>query len=100
MLSARNIGYFVVFVTAALIGFDFYLNFDSVEGNTYSERIRVWGADYRYLPYMIAITFGALLTHWFAKRDKKGTLGIPGKLKIALTLSVAVIIGMIGGFFW
>jgi len=91
---------FVIFVTAALIGFDFYLNFDSIPGNTYSERIRVWGADYRYLPYAIAAAFGAMLTHWFAKKNKAGKLSISGKLKVALTLTIAVVAGMVAGFFW
>lgn len=100
MFTPFRIGVFVVVVTMALIAFDFYLFFDGIKGNTYSAKIRSWGIQYRALPYLIAAGFGALLTHWFTKRDRDGTLTHRKKFIVSLFLLLAVAAGMAIGSFW
>lgn len=93
LLSPKRVGYFVIVMAITLIGFDFYLNADSVEGNTYSERIRFWGERYRLLPPALALGFGALVTHWFAKNETRNKT-------VFLYLLASVCIGMVIGLFW
>jgi hypothetical protein len=84
----------------ALCGFDLYLHFDGVVGNTYSARIASWGIKYRTLPYLIAVAFGALLTHWFAKRNRHGAMSRRKKLITLALLTGAVVVGGLLGFHW
>lgn len=100
MLRPKNIGAFVIVVTLALIGFDVYLAMDDIEGNTYSENMRKWGVHWRMIPYFIALCFGALLTHWFAKRDNEGTMSLKKKLLVSGALLIATGIGAVLGLFW
>lgn len=55
----------VVVLFVVIVAFDVYLDRDSIEGNTYSERIRAWGRRWVWLPYLFAFGFGVLLGHWF-----------------------------------
>jgi hypothetical protein len=100
MLSAARIGVFVICVTVGLSVFDIYLNFDSIPGNTYSERIREWGVRFAWLPYLVSAFLGALATHWFAKRGKKGTYNRRKKLAVTVALILALVIGALLGLLW
>lgn len=86
-------------MTVVLVSFDLYLDFDNIKGNTYSERIREWASTYTALPYLLAAVFGALLTHWFARRDaqEKQT---PKRLIVFVSILLFVFLGMVGGLFW
>lgn len=100
MLSATRIGIFVIVATVLLSGFDLYLNWDSIPGNTYSQRIREWGVQYSWLPYLVSAFLGALATHWFAKRNKDGAYDRRKKAIVTLTLILALALGAVLGLFW
>lgn len=98
----------------AIGGLDIYLAVDGDKGNTYSEVIREWSYSFRWLPVLVAVAFGALLTHWFAKPyDREDTdPAIPSaksafrkrsrreRLIIAGAMLVTVAIGMGLGLWW
>lgn len=89
-------------------GLDIVLALDDVQGNTYSEVIRGWAYSFRWLPYVIAAAFGALLTHWFVKPYKpdpmipeaKQIRPLKDRLILAGALLFTVAIGMCLGFLW
>jgi len=99
-MTARATSIFVITMTVILSVIDFLLTKDSIPENTYSARIREWGIQYRWLPYLIAAFFGACLTHWFLKRDRDGKLSKRRKIVLFSGLLAAVFVGMILGLFW
>jgi hypothetical protein len=107
-VTKKSSGIFVVAMTVLLGGFDLYLNWDRIPGNTYSEVLRTWSYDFRWLPYLIAASMGALLSHWFAKPYEPDPM-IPAawqkrplkdRLTVAGAMLFTVAIGMGIGFFW
>lgn len=101
-MSKRGAGIFVIVAVLVLGGIDIMLAMDSLPGNTYSERIREWGYAYRWLPYLLAGAFGALLTHWFGKPYRQDTEARPlrDRIIIAGALLLTVAAGMAIGFLW
>jgi hypothetical protein len=99
-MSKRSVKYFIFIATAFLVVFDMYLALDNVPGNTYSSRIRQWGIQLQWLPYVIAGFFGLLITHWFGKRDEEGDYSTREKTLLILTMLGVVGAGMIVGLFW
>jgi hypothetical protein len=63
--SNKAITIFMAVVFVGLCGFDWWLDRDGVDGNTYSERIRAWGRAWAPARLLIAVGFGGLLGHWF-----------------------------------
>lgn len=64
MMSPKQTSVFVVIAFVALIVFDFYLATDAVKGNTYSERIRLWGQSQNWFYYLMSFGMGVLIAHW------------------------------------
>lgn len=55
--------WFMVGVTAVLIGIDVWLAVSG--GETYSERLRLWGKQWPPTALLAALSLGVLLGHWF-----------------------------------
>lgn len=107
-MSKQGTAIFVLAAVLLLGGLDLVLALDDIPGNTYSEAIRNWSYSYRWLPYLLAAAFGALLTHWFVKPYEPDPL-IPAawqsrplkdRLVLAGCLLVTVAVGMGIGFCW
>lgn len=96
------VGTIIIITTMLIIMFDIYLNYDSIPGNTISERLREWGYEFTWLSFVIAGLMGMLLTHFFGKSyDSEGRYRTFSKrLKIAGVLLALVTFGMLLGFLW
>lgn len=56
----------IVVVMLVVTLYDVHLAKDRVEGNTYSEIIREWFLQFRWLAILAAFALGVLMAHWGA----------------------------------
>lgn len=88
--TAGATGWFVVVVTAALLGFDLVLNAEGA-GLTYSEWIRVHSLTYPAIPFAVGVLFG----HWFGPPQQTPATR---PLVLLVPIGVGLILGWSGAF--
>lgn len=95
-ISVKAMGYVVIALFVAVIGFDIYLAMDGLTGNTYSEIIRTRTNSWWWLGHLITAGMGLLAWHFFRNNILPGEEVRGRKSRHLLNLLFLVLAFIIG----